>query len=139
MDNLDNIYAVYGVPEELGRRPLATISFLYRLFGPELMQLTMTGYTNQRILNHPPYRAWQQAGFDEWVHDVICLSEWTNETVAAIISKADTLRRIREAGYPFEVVAYAYRTGKPLSFVTDLLDQDIPPEYALALIAGDRS
>lgn len=134
MENLDHTYTAYGVPKELARREGAKLSFLFRLFGHEIMMLTTTGYPSRRVLEHPNYVEWEKEDFEPFVHDAICLSEWSAESVTSIIRSAPTLRRIREAGYPFAVVEYAYMNGKTLKFVTDLMDEGMPPEYAAALV-----
>lgn len=134
MEQLRHVYRAYGVPDELADRPGAKMSFLYRLFGQDIMMLTTTGYPSHRVLSHPPYVEWEKESFEPYVHDAICLTEWTEESVRSIIREAPIFRRIREAGYPFSVIEYAYNHGKWLSFVTDLIDEGMPPEYAAALV-----
>lgn len=135
MEQLPHVYTAYGVPKELADRDGAKNSFLYRFFGHEIMMLTTTGYPGPRVLQHPNYVEWEKESFEPYVHDVICFSEWTEETVHAIVFSAARFRRIREAGYPIELLRYAYEhKPQPIAFVEDLMAEGMPPEYTLALV-----
>lgn len=135
MEELRHMYTMYGVPPEYASRPGAKTSFLYRFFGHEVMMLTTTGYPSQRVLTHPNYVEWEKEGFEPYVHDVICFGEWSEETIHNIVFSAARYRRIREAGYPIEVLEYAYEyEAQPIRFVEKLIEENMPPEYALALV-----
>lgn len=137
MEQLRHMYTAYGVPPEYAERQHAKTSFLYRFFGHEVMMLTTTGYPSQRVLTHPNYVEWEKESFEPYVHDVICFREWSEETIRHIVLSAARYRRIREAGYPIEVLEYAYEhEQQPIRFVENLLDEDMPPEYALALVSN---
>lgn len=136
MEEMRHIYRAYGVPDELAARPGAKTSFLYRFFGHEIMMLTSTGYPGHRVLSHPLYVEWEKESFEPFVHDVICFQEWSEETIRTIVFSAARLRHIREAGYSIEVLKHAYENeDQPIAFVEGLIDEGMPPEYALALVS----